>query len=176
MSAKCTCEQWFDNADDDEPGVRGHSHRDAGDGCTAPGCACEFNAPRVFKSRQVNLDPWWGPNVKPGMVVPGGGLVVPRPEFEPTRDPKPWLTPGTFDAPGDTRHADQRSGSSLWAPRREEFDTPVNRVLVDARAIGWRDPNTLDQYPDTDWSADEIDHARKVLTRLAGFQKRDEQS
>lgn len=44
QGAPCTCAQWFANADDDEDrDDGGHAHRDAGDGCTAPGCACEAN-------------------------------------------------------------------------------------------------------------------------------------
>lgn len=46
QAAACTCSQWFENADGDEGrDDGGHEHRDAGEGCTAPGCACDFTAP-----------------------------------------------------------------------------------------------------------------------------------
>lgn len=63
---------------------------------------------------------------------------------------------------------------------REQFDTPVNRVLADFRAIYADDPEradyarrwVLDLDDGDEWSAAapaEIDHARKVLTRLANW-------
>lgn len=43
---ECTCAQWFQHADSDEGrDDGGHDHRDDGEGCTAPGCACDFTEP-----------------------------------------------------------------------------------------------------------------------------------
>lgn len=140
----------------------------------------------IFKSRQVNLDP------KPWVDESGGrhrwlaGVVFnmgydPRPEFEPTRDPEPWVnvfgnrvrTPGRTD-----------DGEFTYDPRREQFDTPVNRVLVEFR-MGWsHDPtygaaNWLESLDDPTWQVEsvrnaapeEIDHARRVLARLANWKE-----
>ena len=141
----------------------------------------------IFKSQQVtfDLEPWQCYNI----VTRNGGKTFeraeflrhaeehegdvhyePRPEFEPTRDPEPWVTPGTFDAPGDTRHADRRTGNTRWAPRREQFDTPVNRVLVyfrEKRRDVYDFLFDLDSRWADGYTFDEIEHARKVLTRLA---------
>jgi hypothetical protein len=44
----CTCQVWYANADTDEGREDdGHDHRDDRDGCTAPGCACEYSEPRM---------------------------------------------------------------------------------------------------------------------------------
>lgn len=146
----------------------------------------------IFKSRQVNFDktPWAGPegrrtsfvNPASDAAQSGGWRFDPRPEFEPTCDPWPHL-----DGLGN-RHREAVVSAdpyycTRWAPRREQFDTPVNRVLVDVRAerdgltnsvalvtyySAWEqsigDPTALGY-----WTADEIEHARKVLTRLAAL-------
>lgn len=146
----------------------------------------------IFKSRQVNLDPkgWVDDQGQRHRWLVGlaeGLQWSPRPEFEPTRDPHPALC--VFCA---TRAPDLgydricwdngrlTSCRYKWAPRREQFDTPVNRILVDVRYerageadfglyySRWEqsisDPAALGY-----WSADEVEHARKVLTRLAAF-------
>ena len=127
----------------------------------------------IFKSQQVNFDPlpWVNPNDGARRAhqvkwISGPDVFDPRPGFESTRDPHPWLG---LSAGRMTRysHNDDQDPRIEWAPRREQFDTPVNRVLVDARKIGWRDPKTLDEFFDTSWTPEEIEHARKVLTRLA---------
>lgn len=42
-AVECTCSQWFYNADSDEDRDDDrHGHRDDSEGCTAPGCACDF--------------------------------------------------------------------------------------------------------------------------------------
>lgn len=144
----------------------------------------------VYKSRQVNLDP------EPWVWADGGraannldvevAIWAPRPEFEPTRDPEPWACQGMHGGVQCTKRAAEpwmldRAGR-VWAPRREQFDTPVNRVLVHFRQMhGFRTDAFLVQAA-TAWCAspddmvkagaytpDEIDHARKVLTRLAGW-------
>ena len=154
----------------------------------------------IFTSQRVNLDrePWVDDHGKRHATEEAwcdacGGCSTylrPRPEFEPTRDPFPYVSalgaryayPGTL---GRER--------LVWAPRREEFDTPVNRVLEAFRAVGdasaeeWAYCLSLaysgESWPVVDhWDAleeaveiigregaDEIDHARKVLTRLAGW-------
>lgn len=148
----------------------------------------------IFKSRQVNLDPW--PFVNPadgsrwyaeggvcwpetgteaGLVHEWSSTLVydPRPEFEPTRDPEPWVDPLNRN-----RWGLGYKERFVWAPRRKQFDTPVNRVLAQFR-------NNLPYYGESlaesaEWwvsdlahctegfTPDEIEHARKVLTRLAG--------
>ncbi|UXO93891.1 hypothetical protein Pan2_72 [Pseudanabaena phage Pan2] len=145
----------------------------------------------IFKSRQVNLDPepWVAhdPDGVPTRLATRdsahtaawvwGIEWAPRPEFEPTRDEYPWLNPTT-----NYRHRSAwlaGENVAVWAPRREQFDTPVNRVLVEFRQ-GWaHDPtygaaNWLESLDDPAWpvesvrnaAPDEIDHARKVLLRL----------
>lgn len=147
----------------------------------------------IFKSRQVNLDPEPWVDAETGKRLDVGDTLTailedretidsPRPEFEPTRDSEPWVN--TFGnrvrSPGRTD-----DGEFIWAPRREQFDTPVNRVLVDFRAQ-WDTCVTARERRDvafawkrdtgTGWNPlgatpDEIDHARRVLTRLANWKE-----
>lgn len=115
----------------------------------------------IFKSKQVNLDP-----------LPSS-IFAPRHEFEPTRDRFPYVSEqGTHHAyPGTLNHKPLR-----WAPRREQFDTPVNRVLglfrkqqtpavpIKAHAQGF--VNGITRLASEGFSIAEIEHARKVLIRL----------
>ena len=133
----------------------------------------------IFKSKTVNLDPepWVTPYGRTSSEPVNGGDYQPRPEFEPTRDPAPWTT----DALGNSRAAEGGWGKR-WSPRREQFDTPVNRIMVEFRE-GWsHDPtygaaNWLISLDDPTWDVRsvfdatpaEIDHARRVLTRLANW-------
>ncbi len=131
----------------------------------------------LFKSRQVNLDP--EPVIAPGgerfdgsgwMPLPNDGYnYAPRPEFEPTRDHAPWAERGNHNV----RSATHFKGSE-WAPRREQFDTPVNRVLVRYReSQTMMNADTLENWlwflERQPYTPDEIEHARTVLTRLAGW-------
>ena len=135
----------------------------------------------IFKSRQVNLDPepyvlYGYPERRYAIAVSGVETYDPRPEFEPTRDPLPWM--GKF---GDASHSAIRGGGFEgeafdWAPRREQFDTPVNPILAGLREDDSPNRATLlldyldhDAVFMTDWTSEQIDHARKVLTRLANL-------
>lgn len=139
----------------------------------------------IFKSRQVNLDPF--PYVDSdsrrydlASGKPRPEEYKPRPEFEPTRDPEPWA----HRAYGDRSKFELNS--FVWAPRREEFDTPVNRLLLEFRRLWVGQVDIVEQAAelaynlgehdylwelreDTDYTPAEIEHARKVLERLAGW-------
>ena len=141
----------------------------------------------IYKSHQVILDPepyTEAPGVRhpayasEGMPIMHGLVYDPRPEFEPTRDPEPYLFQGhryrADQVEGIRRNNSQRDvpAKITWAPRREQFDTPANRVLVLFRRDA--DHNGIDSALEYDWptnsvasSPAEIEHARKVLTRLA---------
>ena len=136
----------------------------------------------VFKSRQVSLDkePWLcdyeidGKPVRSFFDGHGRYTWAPRPEFEPTRDPEPWLE--TWGPNTGARYGHYMWVSLTWAPRREQFDTPVNRVLVLFRRDA--EHNGIDSALEYDWptnsvasSAEEIDHARRVLRRLANWKE-----
>lgn len=154
----------------------------------------------IFKSRQVNLDPepWRvdfvdGTSERNPTMTPPATIFDPRPEFEPTRDSEPWLDPITKgDGEREVRWAtvDQSQRSWYeWAPRREQFDTPVNPILAAFRA---QDIDTADDflwevnrldglrleaqaaqryYHGPRWTPAEIDHARRVLTRLYNWKE-----
>lgn len=138
----------------------------------------------IFKSRQVNLDPkgWVDDQGQRHRWLVGlaeGLQWSPRPEFEPTRDPRPALCVfcGTRapDLGYDRICWDNGRLASCryeWAPRRERFDTTVNRVLVELREKR-RDIYDLMLNLDSRWAESftygEIEHARKVLDRLAGW-------
>lgn len=155
----------------------------------------------IFKSRQVNLDPdpYVIANTELRVSSPSATAYIvshfdPRPEFEPTRDPAPWRF--VYDEPmrAATAERDRRGwhndGQTVeWAPRREQFDTPVNPILVEFRAswgsVAYDGPR--DQIASwlaalkgtertikrrgyslgSDPTPEQIDHARKVLNRLA---------
>lgn len=151
----------------------------------------------IFKSRQVNLDP--GPWVDPtGKRWPRRALTDevfdPRPEFEPTRDPEPYTVRGDRNQWRESLSEGQRIlGDPIyhprfkveWSPRREQFDTPVNPILVCLRSVagdGFRRDDLLNLlfevnhpthvltgYVVKNASSEQIDHARRVLTRLARF-------
>ena len=151
-----------------------------------------------FKSRQVNLDP--EPYVyghkdtrvdrEQGEELALNGFAIelaPRPEFEPTRDPFPYVASlagidnrfsvaGVKYLPFVANYPELR-----WAPRREQFDTPINPILVEFRRDcesdidGWtiseiaahwcQSENVGDGYA----TPEQIDHAHRVLTRLANM-------
>lgn len=162
----------------------------------------------TFKSRQVNLDPApyravkggvrSGENVAEGMRRIGVEVVYDaRPEYEPTRDPYPWLIVGDgltesddyrLASPDWTSFWEPSKQEALWRPRREQFDTPVNPILEAFRkrvereganglnattlAKAWTTGSVITrvQY-DLGASQAQTIHARKVLTRLANFTK-----
>ena len=141
----------------------------------------------IFKSRQVNLDP--EPWVAWGVRYPkkaGSAYYDPRPEFEPTRDPLPyWDTETDDDDPIRLSFkVDDPTNSVVWKPRREQFDTPVNPILVEFRKLWKGQPDILEMADhwarfelDGDWESsmtheytmDQINHAHRVLTRLAAL-------
>ena len=133
---------------------------------------------RIFKSHQVNLDP------KPYIDKNGNRArwlaavmfsleYSPRPEFESTRDPEPWVSKNH----GGRGATHLTYDDMAWAPRREQFDTPVNRMLVFFREnYGDEDKSVsveywVEQLDDPtlkeDYTPDEIEHAQNVLARLA---------
>lgn len=145
----------------------------------------------IYKSHQVNLDPepyrnGLGERATTIDDLPHDERIWfdcdPRPEFEPTRDPEPYWFQGhryrSDQVEAVLRNNSQRGAPAhiVWAPRREQFDTPVNRVLVLFRRDA--EHNGIDSALEYDWptnsvasSADEIDHARRVLTRLANLKE-----
>lgn len=122
---------------------------------------------------------------------PGGAATYtlhPRVECIPSRDYEPWLNPRN----GDRAHI--RRDGWTWAPRPEYARPPVNRILAafrEYRAIAvWdRTSDTAMDWRDYDKAAPrleaksfrlywgvrknatpaEVDHARKVFTRLAAL-------
>lgn len=93
----------------------------------------------IFKSHQVNLDryPWASKMHRNTRYSANHDCDwLPRREFEPTRDPEPWV--GPTDNSATKRYAEQgdtRMGRK-YLPRREQFDTPVNSILVEFRKGG----------------------------------------
>jgi hypothetical protein len=142
----------------------------------------------IFKSRQINSDraPWRNPNdgerrSRGVKWVSGPDVFEPRPEFNTTRDPLPYV-----DRQGGFR-ADRATPTTRFDPR-PEFDHPVNRILeafrenpdIDLWDMGFamfttyggeRDWETEGHYfhSFTVASINEIDHARRVLARLANW-------
>lgn len=133
---------------------------------------------KLFKSHRVNLDrepyrdPSSGVRFRKQFHDPDDLYVYdPRPQFEPTRDPLPWWS---ATAMGRTAHWHE---GSVWAPRREEFDTPVNPILVNLRLMRGTDLALSETLARTaqwmldqeDFSASEsaeMEHARVVLTAI----------
>lgn len=148
----------------------------------------------IFKSRQVNLDPApyvWPSGVR-SMFTEGLGsdglhhvlTYRPRSEFEPTRDPAPWWNPAEVIQTGNYARSSEQLPGYNYAPRREQFDTPVNRLLLEFRRLWAGEVDIVEQaaemahnlgehdylwelQEDTDYTPDEVEHARRVLTRLA---------
>lgn len=102
----------------------------------------------------------------------------PRPECIPSRDPLPFRDPGGF---GHRRYASRTFAALEWAPRAMFARPPVNRILthfrkmrVDARvplgrhAAGWMDSLNA-MFAAGLYTSAEIEHARKVLERLAAL-------
>ena len=156
----------------------------------------------IFTSQKPNIDPlpWYAPsgwNGEPAARFAteaeadayGRNEYDPRDEFTPTRDPEPWLWKA---APGDTARVSDAEAQRLlqmgkgthwqgmglmWSPRREQFDTPVNQILVDFRAAvgGMATASFLARAVLRNWmywhaiegTPDEHSHAGRVLARLA---------
>ena len=137
----------------------------------------------IFKSRQVNLDP--EPWVAWGVRYPkkaGSAYYDPRPEFEPTRDLYPW---SSADGPARYGSAPYPHATWFWNPRRDEFDTPVNPILAAFRGrLDYQravNPVSTSRLAEV-WlsnvpryggvpgaTPEQIDHAHRVLTRLAAL-------
>jgi len=136
----------------------------------------------IFTSRTAESydpEPWKAPDDSrwSGRAITDG-VYDPRPEFEPTHDPEPWATHGENNKWRSTTEEAHRILSdpafyrprfhTEWAPR----DRNRNRILIDVRAYlsagndirGW----DMDVLPIAwrDATPAEVDHARKVLTRL----------
>lgn len=116
---------------------------------------------------------------------PGPGRVHdPRPEFEPTRDERPWYA-GTGTGEEPEQRFDYEQGLDLlfndmalaWAPR----DRNRNRILISLRTslrvgsnpetairahLHMTDPITDEHSTHGDLTVAEIEHARNVLTLL----------
>jgi hypothetical protein len=121
------------------------------------------------------------------------GTLDPRPEFIPSRDPEPWVDPDFYGSP--YRIARVFSGTTpgvwRWSPRPEYARPEPNPILVDFRANETRQATGtaklarlwLSVLSDgRDWerhtgnratSPTQIEHARKVLTRLVNVYKED---
>lgn len=143
----------------------------------------------IFKSKQVNLDPepWKCYQTGERQAEPGHHPDFdPRPEFEPTRDPMPVIHHHAECILNGERLEGLAFSGDEWAPRREHFDTPVNPILADFRRVWigepdfmeavefWRDgldeagQDGPDQWTEN-YSVEEIDHAHRVLSRLAAL-------
>lgn len=143
----------------------------------------------IFTSRTPeSYDPYPYRNTADGSRWPdnGGDPILlphdPRPEFEPTRDPEPWATHGENNSwRSTTEEAHRILGDPAfyhprfhteWAPR----DRNRNRILIELRALGANLAGLTDttvaytiaamqMYVEA--TPAEVEHARKVLTRLA---------
>ena len=99
------------------------------------------------------------------------GTLDPRPEFEPTRDGFPWHEAG---APAFRRPHNSDTGTLVWAPR----DRNRNRILIELRrATGGDQQGFFAEEVEAAYAVEgyyealaatpaEIEHTRKVLTRL----------
>lgn len=149
----------------------------------------------IFKSKQVNTDP------HPYMEADGSRFLTPeayytgnprkfdpRPEFNVTRDKRPWdasrSRPSSFGQIREWRRFASRAEGEGWGQivefdPRPECDHPVNRILVafreDVKQLGESLLATAEWYlldlPQSGNTPDEIDHARRVLTRLANMKE-----
>lgn len=97
----------------------------------------------------------------------------PRPEYTVTRDPLPWLDPVTQGDRREVRWAEvDEVGRAfyIWLPRLE-YRAPVNRILWAYRfykvdrsvTLAWLRGYEMSEH----YRPDEIEHAQKVLRRLA---------
>lgn len=99
----------------------------------------------------------------------------PHPAFTQTRDPKPLLDPeesGRYSVmPGMHPSIAVRNGL-IWAPRHEEFDTPVNPILAAFRSRNYPIPYWVHRLKlghapaGVEATPQQIDHARRVLSKL----------
>lgn len=154
---------------------------------------------------RVNLDENGNekPGTRHGRYADCSALCVerPRPKFDHTRDPEPWHVTLTSAKGHNGRWREWRGAADDWddalahaeaanpgwnahtggyLPRHEQFDVPVNRVLVEFRADrvnpqgdGMDDPRELLDAMDqpefsifNDFTPEELDHARRVLTKI----------
>ena len=154
----------------------------------------------IFKSKQVNTDPapW-----RDGMTGRRFASIAqadaeihdiselefdPRPEFNVTRDKRPWdasrSRPSSLGQIREWRRFASRAEGEGWGQivefdPRPEYDHPVNRILVafreDVKQPGESLLATAEWYlldlPQSRNTPDEIDHARRVLTRLANMKE-----
>jgi len=150
----------------------------------------------VFKSKQVNTDPkpwvhhYDSTDRSSSDDLPGGLRdYKPRPEFNVTRDSEPWALRQANGT--DIRMARREDFMPITVgirfDPRPEHDHPVNRILSGIRedvansADLGHDVRATAEYWlsfSDDWdkdgltaTPDEIDHARRVLTRLAEWQR-----
>lgn len=154
----------------------------------------------IFKSKQVNTDqkPYRNEDSTERLTAQEAeqdretGWEVthdPRPEFNVTRDPEPWALRQANGT--DIRVARREDFMPITVgisfDPRPEFDHPVNRILSGVRedvansADLGHDVRATAEYWlsfSDDWdkdgltaTPDEIDHARRVLTRLAAWQR-----
>lgn len=120
---------------------------------------------------EPNVDRATMRRVRSGHVAIPGCDLDPRPHFEPTRDPLPWLA--RRGNSGQERYAEQGDPriQRTWAPR-PEYIAEVNPILVtfrdsDLSAGHWLSAilrGSLNFH-----QPHHIDFARKVLTRLANL-------
>lgn len=142
----------------------------------------------IFKSKQVNLDPepWVDESTLERHAERGiGDDFDPRPEFEPTRDPHPWEIVVTatgevcdrLSAPGWVTFWDATTEHLRWAPRREQFDTPVNEFIENYREAnrwsvqspqGWLDAIHEGYSPDSKYgrNPEMLEHFQRFLAAI----------
>lgn len=127
----------------------------------------------IFVSQRANNDP--APVVAPdgftrgGMENwPGEGVELdPRPWFTQTRDTHPWLIKIGAWRGSRVSHA---VPDAEWHPRHRDFDPPVNSMLAEFRqsdrpASWWLGLGAEGLR----FTPDEVDHARRVLTKLVAL-------
>lgn len=143
----------------------------------------------AFLSQRPNNDPFpmVGKDRYPANVTPDGTPLRfdPRPEYDHTGDPQPWFSAGHQWSEQFKREI-EASGVYWgqpweWAPRREQFDVPVNVYLAAYRSyvqdfgdddlsearIRSEELDNLFKSPAVQSiSKPQIDHARRVLAKL----------
>lgn len=139
----------------------------------------------MFVSQIPNNDPRPYRNTADGSRWPDDGAdpillpFKPRPEYDHTRDPKPVIHRHDDCTTDGVRIEEKVGADDEWAPRREQFDVPLNRVLqaFRAEAVLQREADYLTLthqaklwlrhwYGMEDATDEEIDHARRVLSKL----------